>query len=765
MNRAQSLRIAGLAGILGVAALRAIVVIEPNVWFADLDPAFDQMPLLALASSGSHVLDLVLFAAAICGLAGEWRSARGVRIGLVLLALLPVPVAAMHAHTGVVPENGFRADTWIAAMLAFVALAHLVRDRSMRVIALSVLVSLTGLLAARGAVQVLVEHPATVALYEQTREQFLATRGWLPDSSAARTYERRLMQPEATGWFGLSNPFSTMMGVGAIAFTALAVLARRMQQSGNTLMLALAALVCAWLLAVNGGKGAIGATMLAAGVLVWTQRRGALLSSRWALVCAAAMLGAVGVRWLVGTRLGELSLLLRGYYIEGGLNILSHGEWAAIGTGPERVQEYFNAAKPPNCPEDVKSLHSMFADWVVAFGVSGLAWCGLIVAALWSKRSSKRGPGDDGAATDDALTDVDASLVRRVAFLTALGAGIAGFVAQMRIEAPTVDPMWVVLRAVGVCVFALLAVCAAQAFASLPQRTVGRIALALGVLVLVHAQIETLAWMPGSCVLALALIACATDLAPPTKSRWFVLSVQAELACGGLALMAIAAMALGLSHDLNREARLESVARSLAPIATERGREYETRMAAARALSAKDFWWSRFAHEAAVDQALAAAASAKADAPRVHDALEIAREAASARQLRGPRADGLRADVAARMLRALPGSHDGFKDAVPLLCAIEDGARAMPRSPRRWIEVGTARAVVRKMWADAGMNDELDARVAGDPREAFERALAVSDALSLDPLAQLSDREVAAIRAEIARFPASADRSRSDPQR
>jgi len=89
----------------------------------------------------------------------------------------------------------------------------------------------------------------------------------------------------------------------------------------------------------------------------------------------------------------------------------------------------------------------------------------------------------------------------------------------------------------------------------------------------------------------------------------------------------------------------------------------------------------------------------------------------------------------------------------------------MPRSPRRWIEVGTARAVVRKMWADAGMSDELDARVAGDPREAFERALAVSDALSLDPLAQLSDREVAAIRAEIARLPASADRSRSDPQR
>ena len=732
----QALRTGGLIGILAVAAVRAMVLIEPNVWFADIDPALDQMPLLALGAAGSHILDLVLLASAACALVGEWRGPRGVRIGLVLLALLPVPAAVLHAHTGVVVENGFRADTWIAAMVAFVALAHLVRDRSMRSIALAVLLSLMGLLAVRGAVQVLVEHPATVALYEQTREQFLSSRGWLPDSSAARTYERRLMQPEASGWFGLSNPFSTMMGVGALGFAALAVLARRAQQSGNTLLLALAALACALLLGVNGGKGAIGATMLATGLLAWSIRRGVVPSPRWALVLAAAMLAVVGARWIVGTRLGELSLLVRGFYLEGGLRII-RGEWMAIGVGPDRVQEFFNAAKPANCPEDVKSLHSMFADWVVAFGVSGFAWCALVVAAFWSPRPS----GEESPAAEP-----ETARVRRIAFATATAVALAALLVQMRVEAPTVDTVWIALRAVGVMAFALLAACAAHACAAIPPRALASLAFALGVLVFVHAQIETVAWMPGSCVLALALIACATDLAPRKAPRWFAGSVLAEVASMALALIVTLAMARGLAHDFDREAKLESVARALAPIAANREGEFEARMSAARALSADDYWWSRFTREAAVEQALAAAASAKSDAARVRDALELARAAASARQLRGPRSIGLRADVAARTLRSLPPVLDSAEEGIELLSVIERGADALPRSPRRWVEVGTARALVRRMLSDPGDMPEVRA-----PREAYERALAVNDDLSLDPLTQLSDRELAFVRAAIER--------------
>ncbi|MCE2883536.1 MAG: hypothetical protein LW806_01360 [Planctomycetaceae bacterium] len=781
---ANTLRLIGLAGILVVAAMRAMVSVEPNVWFADVDPARDPMPLLALGAAKSHVLDLVILASAALALFGEARAGRGVRVRALLLALIPVPIAILHARTGIVAENGFRADTWIAAMLALVALAHLVRDRALRATALAVLLGVVALLAVRGAVQVLVEHPATVAHFEKTRDEFFAARGWLPDSSAARSYERRLMQPEASGWFGLSNPFSTMMGVGAVGFAALAVLARRAQQSGNTLLLALAACACAALLLVNGGKGAIGATLIGAAVLVIAVRRGAPISARWMLVLPASMLALVGVRWLVGTRIDELSLLFRGYYIEAGLGILFDTDWFPLGCGPDRVQEFFNAAKPANCPEDVKSLHSIFFDWLVAFGVSGFAWIALVVAMFWPARAVV-------AAADSANRDADRR-VPRLALVIAAGAGLAGLSLAATVEGPILDAYWLATRLLGVCAFALLAACAAQAALVVPEAMLRSIAFAIGALVLVHAQIETVAWMPGSCVLALALIACAADLggaaagAPPkraSESR-FAVSVSNELAVAALGLLAVLSMAIGLLLDVSRAARVDEVARAVAAVAEEPAREYDLRMDAARRLSANDYAWSRFELEAAVMQALAAAAVARgpgadARAPigeREMEAIRLAEKNAWRRQLRGPRADALRADVALAIIRRAfaGGAASGSESSGPessgadrwnefaLLRVVEDGAEAMPRNPRRWIAVGEARRILR----DRLLAEDLHsvAEEIADPREAYERAYLVNEQLALDPLAQLSPREIAMLEQQLGRASGASSAGR-DPQR
>lgn len=761
------LRIAGLAGILGVAAVRSMVSVEPNVWFADVDPAREPMPLFALGAAKSHILDLVLFMSAALALFGEVRAGRddrqaarqGVKISLVVLALLPVPIAVLHARTGIVAENGFRSDSWIAAILAFVALVHLVRDRVLRAAVLAVLLGLVGLLAVRGAVQVLVEHPATVAHFEQTRDEFFAARGWLPDSSVALSYERRLMQPEATGWFGLSNPFSTMMGVGALGFAALAILARRAQQSGNTLLLVLAACACAALLVVNGGKGAIGATLLAAAVLVVAQRRGKVPSPRWAIVFAVGMLALVGARWLVGTRISELSLLFRGYYIEAGLSILFNTDWFLIGCGPDRVQEFFNAAKPANCPEDVKSVHSIFFDWLVAFGVSGFAWIGLVAAVFWPMRVDGEVP---------STPEADGARERRFAilfaFLVAVGFGLSGMLLASMVENPIVDEYWVVTRLVGLFTFALLAPCAAQAALVISGATLRAIALVLGILVLVHAQIETVAWMPGSCVLALAFLACATDFdprkpldsarLPPSAGRFAI--GGSNLVIVTLGFLAMGSMMLGLRQDFSRAARVESVARSLAPIASEPAREYDIRMEAARRLTANDYAWSRFELEAAVMQALTAARvaggpDARPGTPigeRELAAIELAEKTAWKRQLRGPRSDALRADVALAILRR---ADDERWSAFALLRVVENGAEALPNIPRRWMAVGEARKIVRDRLADKGLNSM--ATEIRDPREAFERAVVVNAQLSLDPLAQLSPRELAALEAALEAAP------------
>ena len=737
---ARALRLAGMAGILGVAAIRALVLIEPSVWFADVDPSVDAMPLLALGAAGSHVLDLTLVLASAVALVGEWRDSRGIHGWLVLLALIPAPVVLLQGSL-LGAGNAFRGDTWLAAMCAFAALAHLVRDRAMRAIALSVLAALTVMLATRGAVQVLVEHPATVALYTETRAAFLADRGWLPDSSAALTYERRLMQPEASGWFGLSNPFSTMMGVGALVLAGLAILGRRAQQSGNTLLLALAAAACAALLLVNGGKGAIAATLLGAAVLVALIRSDRSMRGAWLFALCGLALVAVLARGLLGTAISEKSLLFRSYYLDAAATLLRDRDFMLLGTGPDQLQQFFAAVKPPQCPEDVKSLHSVFADWVVTLGVSGIAWIAALIAGFGGRIST-----DDGAEHDARLP--------RAAMWIALAAGSVATAVQASVESPTVDAFWIVTRALGLLAFVAVSAIAAHACAALSARSLSVIAFGTAVVVLVHAQIETVAWMPGSCVLALAFIATGSTLAQgaPAHSK---LSAGAAVLAVPLMLVAMVGIAIGAIAARSREATVAQAAALLTPLAAERSgesartpefrlREIEARSGAAQLLQQL---WNHEAKEDAVRQWLAVAAISPA---RADEALEAAWRIANDRVvMRGPRSALLRADVALARLRLGKPEWIATEEAVGVVAA---AAQSQASNPRRWIDCGVALEIYWQRFpgdeavkATFGKGSPLEARAA------YEKALLANERLALDPLAQLSDREIAFVRAAIER--------------
>ena len=775
---AERLRTNGLLVILAVVALRAMVVIEPQVWFADVDPALDAMPLLAMAQRGSLQLDLILLGGALAALLGEHRSGRGVHPWMVLLALLPMPVVLFHA-VGAWSGNAFRGSTWLAGMVAFVAVAHLVRERRLRVVAVSVLVGLVAALAVRGAVQVLVEHPAMVAMYRETRADFLAERGWPADSSAALTYERRLMQPEATGWFALSNPYSTMMGVGVVALGALTVLARRTQQSGNTLLLALGAAGCAALLAVNGGKGAIVATGLAAAALVLVPRlrqapRGSVL-----LAACAGVLLLVVLRGLVGEGVGERSLLFRAFYLEAGIRMLAEGTTVLLGVGPDQVQDAFAAAKPAVCPEDVKSLHSVFADWIVALGVATVAWIG----AMWFAFRAPVGGADElevagseasgvGAASDG---ESQAESSRRLAFGAALAIGVASVFLQLVVEAPTVDVVWFVYRALGVAVFALVAAVASQACAGIGTRALGTVAFALAALVLVHGQIEMVLWAPGTAALALVMVAAGSTLGPLSPLR-----PRALGAISVLAAAALAANAFFIFQAVSRDGRLASAAALLVPLAEARGtdaarapefpaREISARLQAAEILATRDWVASVATVDAAARQF---ARLALLDASRRDEFLDRAWSLAGANPAARPSSPGfagppgraLRADIA--MLRLRESRLDALA-AIQCMEAVAVASAAAPHNPRRRMDLAVAleallsRPDVVALERESGGPERLRAGALA----AYREALAISEALRLDPLAQLSEREQSLAESAVARLGGGAAASTADAQR
>ncbi len=758
MNRAQSLRIAGLAGILGVAVLRAMVLIEPRVWF-DVDPAVDAMALLAVGQAFSHALDLVLLLASALALFGEVRAGRGIRTGLVLLALLPTPVIVWHGLDG---ESGnmFRAGTWLSAMLAFVALGHLVRERRMRVVAVSVLSGLMIALAGRGFVQVFVEHPATVAMYRETRDAFLANRGWTADSSAALTYERRLLQPEATGWFGLSNPFSTLMGAGAIALGALAIFARRALQSGSTLLLAIGCAACATLLAINFGKGAIGATAIAGIVLAYALRRHQPPRASLALLLCAAVLVAVCVRGVVGTRIGELSLLLRSFYLEAGWNMLSHSGNAMLGVGADGVQELFSSAKPPICPEDVQSLHSMFADWIVALGVSAVAWVALICAGFWRPLASgglRGGLREDlREGLRDEHSDADTNMdPRRMAFSIALGAGVLSMLIQMTVESPTVDVSWFILRAIGVVAFTAFAAVAAEACEAIGVRTLAAIAFAMAVLVLIHAQIELVAWSPGSCVIALCLVATGSAFGygrETPSARVYSSFARA------LGLLAALQLAFSCVQSFAREDRVAQAAALLTPLArandaannesNNAANSAALHMQAADILAQDDWISARWVGEAAVRQYAAAAliTSASTTSSEGNAALNRAWSLADERSRRGLLSPLLVADIAMLRMRLERKGERSELEIRACLDVVERAARTHPWNARRAIDLGMAHEMAHEKMTHELVGDRSRAIAA------YEHALEINAKLSLDPLAQLSTREVDFVRSAIKRL-------------
>lgn len=539
----QVLRLTGFTGILSVAALRALVAVQPQVLF-DVDPARDAGTMLAIGPVGSGIFDIVLLVSAALALLGELLAGNGVRRLPLALAAIGSLCAALHAIGSSV--GAFRGGTWIAAAFAFVALAHLVRERRLRIAALAVLVAVSVPLAVRGAVQVTREHEDTVAMYDANRAAFLAERGWDPDSSAARTYERRLRQPEATGWFGLSNPYSSLMGVGLVGLGALAVLGFRRGFAGPAAAIGAGALGCGALLLVNGGKGAIAATGLAAVLAVVLAREKLKPRASLVVVLAVLAVGLVVVRGVIGTSLGELSVLFRSFYLETAVRMVA--EHPVFGIGAELVQSEFMQLKPPNCPEDVTSVHSIFVDWVVAFGVFGVAWAAMVALGLRGELRVEGRGEQRGGAPAQAAVGLDASasvLALRIGGVIA----VAALVLQSRVDAPALDQTALMIRALGLAGLVVAAACAARIAEELEGRLIAAVALAVATLVLVHAQIELTAWLAGSCVLVLALVAVGTTLPAGSSSRRFA---GLAVALPALALVVPAASVLR-ERELDRQ--------------------------------------------------------------------------------------------------------------------------------------------------------------------------------------------------------------------
>lgn len=547
----------GVALVLLASLLLARLPLTPLPYW-DSDPLFTppalaepkSQPLLdvltASLDSVGPTASVTLCVAGLCGAA-------------LVLALSPRGMSPLAGVLGLVGsaallwglwrepsmERTRLACHWLLAIWGGMAVWHLGADRRWRALVLGLLLGFLVVLTAKGVLQVAVEHSATVATFEEDRATILRSRGWEVGSPAALAYERRLRQPEATGWFGLSNVYATFMACGLVAGTGLWTRTRR-RDTLAALGAGALALACLTGLALSRSKGGIaaaGAGFAVLGLAAVARKRGWAahpmadrIAGLLAVGCGVAALFAVAARGVLGTGLSELSLLFRWYYLEASSRILM--QHPLTGVGPDGFQAAYARFKNPLSPEEVTSPHSIGADFLCTLGIAGLAW--VMLLAWWTHRA---GPGllaspGDAPAHEELKSDRLRLTRPRVYAMLAVLAGVT-LLPQVIAPATTVAltvatqvspvdpvPAWAMGLGLGAeiafaAVWGLLAWCLARShFAAQGAAAAGAVVL------WTHAQIEMTPVQASSAPLFMMLLAGLVSPAKPRRGTSPALSVE-----------------------------------------------------------------------------------------------------------------------------------------------------------------------------------------------------------------------------------------------
>lgn len=539
MTRAGTARWAGIGLILWTICVRALSGQCRVPWW-DLDPTQGFLPETTLLPSFAFALDAaawigiaaVIIGEALLGRSLMWKSGLLVLIGCagaVVHGWVLTPLVGREAEAAAQVHGDFLGarigSTWVSAMAGAWALAHAARDAPIRRVILAILTGIVVVLCARGVYQVFVEHLRLLEAFDEQRRLSEGLGVAQRDSTTARIFERRLRQPEATGWFALANVFGSVAAACLVAWVGLALIGisaanRRAIGSGEAGLAWLAALASATACALSGSKGAMVAAGLGLAILLAATlavRFGFRRRSVWAwsgIVLCAAALGAVTLRGLVGERFGELSLLFRWQYLVGATRIIAD-HWL-LGVGPAGFKDAYMMVRLPIAPEEVESPHSLVFDWVATLGAFGIAWVLVWTTWLWRCGDSlaRVTAPEQPRPTSDAS---DARSAMRVAALVP----IATVAASLFVEWPALGADLILLLLLAGIVWAVLAIVGLRLAASDMQGT-DRACSAAAVVLAVHSMIEVTGMLPGSIgwVLAVLAVAGASAIRAPIGSAW-----------------------------------------------------------------------------------------------------------------------------------------------------------------------------------------------------------------------------------------------------
>jgi tetratricopeptide (TPR) repeat protein len=778
----DALRWGGLVILLLGALTRATVGFEAFPYWSE-DPTLIAAPMTALGPTGSMVIDAAILLGAGAGILGEALAGRGVIARAWAIGAVGCVPVILHARWGgeLSIDDARVGVSWTAAVASGLAAMHLGRDPAMRRVGIAALLGLIGLLAAKGTLQVFVDHRVMVADFEANRRTFLEAHGWSEDSIMARSFVRRLTQPEATGWFGLANVFASAAATSTVFLAGLAVLAwhqsrppRQAVADGVAGLLTIGAVVAAACVWLAGSKAGYAVTVLGGGLIALPllsrrlPRRGWVSTAGWFLGLAvpAAVLAAVAARGVAGEMIGDRSVLFRWFYLQGASRVFI--EHPLRGVGPDGFKQAYMLAKPALSPENVESPHSILFDYAARLGIAGLAWAGLFLWMVCLTGRTLLGAQPHEAAQRRPVPRPE------VWVLVALASAPSLFSAQVEAAATTIESA--AARAIGLVVWMVLSVSmlAVMRTSSWWERAAAAAALALAA----HAQIELTGVYSGSAAWLFQVIglAAAPALSVKPGGRRAAFTVAGGLAC------LIALLIPGAIVPVIRwESALAAASRAVEPVAELRARL--TALSTGRPIGgdtiqrlAQDLGGLAGRSPAKNQDGFDRDLAAFSDAAMESASRELTR-AAAAVPSHAPTAEALsrlilsRAALAAAAPQgALRQGASGFATAAEEVA--RENARRHDASASAWAWLGTVRAARAAMEGDAARHlgaaleawsraADLDPHGISFPMQAMEaclelgrsdeardwaqRVLKTDRQLRLDPLLQLTDTQRARV--------------------
>jgi hypothetical protein len=560
---------------------RCLVTLDPFPHWA-LDPGRVNLPITGLTPAASMSVDSVMLLGCGVAMAGEVMAGAAVLwLPMLLWALgcVGVAVQAFVMRAGSVDDARI-GISWIAAFGAGLTAMHLCRDERVKRLTLAASIGIIAMLAAKGAIQVFHEHAMTVQRFRADREGFLASQGWTPDSASARNFERRLNQPEATGWFGLSNVYATFAAAGVVALLGCAGVAwrearvRRRIPDGWAGLLTLGMLAAMGALILAGSKGGYGAAALGLGVMTGLALLGRVprirgpRAARIGGIVAVTVIGAVivgvAVRGIVGERVGELSLLFRSFYMHGALRAFA--ENPVFGVGPDGFKDAYMRLKPALSPEEVSSPHSVLFDLAARVGVFGVLWGGLWLRWVYGLGVTAVRTGEPAESAGNA----GRGNARMEGWLVVLAAAAPVMVSTW-FERAMGSPEQALARVAGLAGWVGVSI---ALVALLRVSKVGHGVIAVAALVVaMHGQVEvTPLWDSSAAWVCLVLGAAGVSGGGVVMSGVQRRSTRSLLAPGILVAAAAAAAWLGVARASEWESVLQEGAERMHPMADIRAR-------------------------------------------------------------------------------------------------------------------------------------------------------------------------------------------------